>query len=44
MHFVHKVQYPDIYGLKDEELFELADAAEKYVIHTTMAQCNLCIR
>ena len=44
MHFVHKTQYPDILDLGEEELFALANAAEKYVIHNAMGMCRLCVQ
>jgi hypothetical protein len=44
MHFVHKTQYPDILDLKEKELFALANAAEKYVMHNAMGMCRLCIQ
>lgn len=43
LHYVHKEQYPDVSCLLRKDLFRLADAAEKYVIHPAMGVCNMYI-
>jgi hypothetical protein len=40
LHFMHKVQYPDLSELIGKELFALADAAEKWRVLSAMAVCN----
>ncbi|RXW19951.1 hypothetical protein EST38_g5917 [Candolleomyces aberdarensis] len=40
LHFMHKVQYPDLSELKAKRLFALADAAEKWRVLSAMAVCN----
>jgi hypothetical protein len=44
MQFTHKHAYPDIYPLRALELFSVADAAEKYMVHSAMAVANVCVR
>jgi hypothetical protein len=44
MHFVHKPPYPNVSLLQDDLLFDLARAAEKYMVHSAMSVCSLCIQ
>ncbi|TEB37727.1 hypothetical protein FA13DRAFT_706484 [Coprinellus micaceus] len=44
MYFVHKLQYPNVSLLKGDALFDLAVAAEKYMVLSAMSTCSLCIQ
>ncbi|KAJ3529069.1 hypothetical protein NMY22_g9152 [Coprinellus aureogranulatus] len=44
MHFAHKTQYPDIFDFSEDELFDVAHAAEKYVVYPALGACSLYIR
>ena len=44
LQFTHKHPYPDIYPLPGPKMFDVADAAEKYMVHSAMAVANVCIR
>jgi hypothetical protein len=44
MTFMHSQRFPSLLNMHEEsfqELLELADAAEKYLVHSAMAVCNL---
>lgn len=40
MQYVHKQHYPNVFDLPIEEVSDLADAAEKYMVHAAMGICK----
>lgn len=43
MQYMHRQHYPEIQGVPPDELFNLAEAAEKYEVHSAVAVCRTFI-
>ncbi|TEB37725.1 hypothetical protein FA13DRAFT_1867456 [Coprinellus micaceus] len=44
MKFVHKRPYPNVSLLQDNVLLDLAMASEKYMVHSAMIACSMCLQ
>ncbi|TEB37022.1 hypothetical protein FA13DRAFT_1683010 [Coprinellus micaceus] len=40
LQFMHKTRFPKVHELSTEQLFSLAEAAEKYMVYSAMSICN----
>lgn len=40
MRFMHKQRYPKVSWLETDQLFSLAEAAEKYLVYSAISACH----
>ncbi|KAF6752325.1 hypothetical protein DFP72DRAFT_815540, partial [Ephemerocybe angulata] len=43
MKFMHKQRYPAMSSLQLQRIFDLGEAAEKYMVYSAMSACQTCI-